>query len=353
MKGLILSGGKGTRLRPMTHTSAKQLLPVGNQPIIKYGIDALRDIGIKEIGVVVSPETGKEVESYLKTLPGVFKIIKQEQPLGLAHAIKVSKEFLQDSSFIMYLGDNILQQSLKWTFNLDSKTNICARVLLKEVEDPSSFGVALLRYGKIIKLVEKPKSLISNLALVGVYMFTPAIHEAIDLITPSPRGELEITDAIQKLVDLGRSVDYRILEGWWLDTGKRNDLLEANRLVLDEFCTRSFNKKLVSITHDTSIEGRVEIGASCEIYSSIIRGPVRIGKNCKITNSYISPFTTIGDNSVIFGSSLENSIIRDGCNLEYDLPIKDSLIGSSTFIGRKSLGSSISLMLSDDSQIEF
>ncbi len=352
LKGLILSGGKGTRLKPMTHTSAKQLLPVANQPIIKYGIDSLRDIGIKSIGIIVSPETGNEVESYISSLPGNFTIIRQDQPLGLAHAIKVARPFLQDSNFIMYLGDNILQDSLKWTFNL--KEDTCSRVLLKHVEDPSAFGVAKVSPDRVEKLVEKPSREVLNiiktsLALVGVYYFTPAIHEAIDLISPSSRGELEITDAIQKLIDLGKKVDYKILPGWWLDTGKRADLLEANRLVLDEHCKVKTGENLKCIS--STIQSRVEIGNNVNLSNSVIRGPVKIGDNCIIVSSYVGPYTSIDSDTKIRGSNIENSIVKKNCFISDARQIRDSIVGENTDL-RASRGGCISLMVGDDSQIE-
>ncbi|MFN5873884.1 MAG: glucose-1-phosphate thymidylyltransferase, partial [Aphanizomenon sp.] len=281
MKALILSGGKGTRLRPLTYTGAKQLVPVANKPILWYGIEEMATAGITDIGIIISPETGEEVKK--KTGNGEkfgvnITYILQEQPAGLAHAVQVARPFLKDSAFVMYLGDNLIQQGDLSSF-LDKFTQQQpdALILLREVTNPSAFGVAKVdENGRVLQLIEKPKIPPSNLALVGVYFFLPIIYDAISLIKPSARGELEITDAIQCLIDQKKEVLAYNLDGWWLDTGKKDDLLEANRLILDTYLKKSI---LSDIDSKTQITGRVQIGTESQIINCTIRGPVIIGNN--------------------------------------------------------------------------
>src|SRR6059058_3030491 len=241
LKGLILSGGKGTRLRPITHTSAKQLVPVANRPVLFYGIDAMAQAGIEEIGIIIAPETGEEIKTVVgdgSAFGVAITYILQDEPLGLAHAVLTAEPFLGDSPFVMYLGDNLLQGGIEELVTAFRTNEPESLILLTPVPDPENFGVAELRDGAVVRLVEKPSAPQTDLALVGVYMFTPAVHDAARAISPSDRGELEITDAIQHLVDGGRRVEPHIVKGWWKDTGRLEDILEANRLVLDTIQSR-------------------------------------------------------------------------------------------------------------------
>ena len=328
MKALVLSGGKGTRLRPLTHTMPKQLVPVANQPILGYVFNHIRDAGIKEVGVVVSPETQEDVRQFLGK-GGRWRVrityIPQQQPLGLAHAVKIARPFLGDASFVMYLGDNLLAQGIREFMEEFHSTNVDALIFLKEVDNPRAFGVAVLnKKGQVTKLVEKPKDPPSNLALVGVYFFSSAIHEAIERIRPSGRGELEITDAIQELMRSGGAIRGQILEDWWLDTGKKDDFLAANTVVLDNYIKRDVQGKVDS---KSKVSGRVQIEKTAKLVNSRLRGPVVIGKRCEIVNSFIGPYTSIGHGTRISNSAIEHSVILDECCVENIPRLEDSLIG--------------------------
>ncbi|RMG00182.1 MAG: glucose-1-phosphate thymidylyltransferase [Nitrospirae bacterium] len=354
MKALILSGGKGTRLRPLTHTMAKQLVPVAGKPILGYVLDHVSDAGIRDVGVIISPETGDEVKSYLGRGAkwGVkIRYILQEEPLGLAHAVKVGRGFLGDDDFVMYLGDNLLGSGLQNALQRFRKERPDALIYLKEVENPRQFGVAKLSpSGDILKLVEKPKRPPSNLALVGVYLFSKRIHDAIDMIKPSRRGELEITDAIQKLVDLGFTVKSEILKKWWLDTGKKDDLLHANTIVLDEYTERKLQGR---VDKKSTVMGRVTLEKGVQVVNSVIRGPVRVGRGSVIENSFVGPFTSIGEKVVVRNSVIEHSVILDDTEILDIERLEDSLIGrSARVVSGDHKNRALRLMIGDDSVVE-
>ena len=326
MKGLILSGGKGTRLRPLTFTQAKQLVPVANKPCLFYGIEALKEAGIEEIGIVVG-DTKEEIKAAVGdgSRFGVHvSYIEQDAPLGLAHAVKISQSFLKDDPFVMYLGDNILKKGIKSLVEEFKTAQPNSMILLTEVPDPHMFGVAELKDGKIVNLVEKPKEPKSNLALVGVYMFDFHIFEAVNAIKPSWRNELEITDAIQYLVEHGYKVRPHIVTGWWKDTGKLEDMLEANRLILE-----SLSGKNLGIVDETSrINGQVYIEKGVKVKNSTIRGPAIIGEDSEIIDSYVGPFTSIEPRCKIFGTEIENSIVLAGSEIrDIGSRVDESLIG--------------------------
>jgi glucose-1-phosphate thymidylyltransferase len=333
MKGLILSGGFGTRLRPLTYTGAKQLIPIANKPIVFYGIEALVDAGIKEIGIVVG-DTAQEVQTTVGNGErwGIKIIyISQEAPLGLAHAIKISRDFLGEEPFTMYLGDNLLKHGVADVITLFNTKKPNALILLTEVSNPQEFGVAVIdKKGVVKKLIEKPKEPPSHLALVGVYLFDKIIFEAIDHIKPSWRNELEITDAIQWLLDNNHRVESQIVKGWWKDTGKPEDIIEANLLILEDI--KSFNKGTVV---DSTINGRVMIEEDAVIEKSIIRGPVVIGKNVRIAHSYIGPFSSIGDNVTVQNSEIECSVIMEGATItNLEKRIDRSIVGKNVVINQ-------------------
>ena len=363
MKGLILSGGAGTRLRPITHTSAKQLVPIANKPILFYGIEAMVEAGITEIGIIISPETGGDIQDAVgdgSSFGAALTWIRQDEPLGLAHCVLIAREFLGDDDFVMYLGDNMLEQNLvgfvsefesrRSAPELGSTGTLAAQILLTRVEDPSSFGVAEVdESGNVIALVEKPEVPPSDLALVGVYLFDKTIHDAVAAIEPSPRGELEITDAIQWLIDQGHEVGHDELVGWWLDTGKKDPLLECNRLVLDTIERRIDG----SVDEASTLEGRVQVGEGARIVNSTVRGPTVIGANTVIENSHIGAYSSIADDCSISDAEIDHSVILAGSSIANVKRIVDSLIGSHVVVDRTSrTPAGIKLMLGDHSHIE-
>lgn len=355
MKGLILSGGKGTRLRPITYTGAKQLVPVANQPILWYGIQGIVAAGITDIGIIISPETGEEVKATTgngEQFGAKITYILQEKPAGLAHAVKVAQPFLGNDPFVMYLGDNIIESDLTQFLTQFKENSLDGLILLRTVSNPSAFGVAQVDdRGRVLKLVEKPKDPPSNLALVGIYFFSEAIHEAIASIQASPRGELEITDAIQVLIDRKTQVEARQIEGWWLDTGKKDDLLEANRIILD---TRLESEVKGSIDPQSQVIGRVKIGKGTTVINSTIRGPVAIGENCHIENTFIGPYSSIANSTTLTEVDIEHSVILAEATLE-NIPqrIVDSVVGRRARLNvAPRRPTALRFMIGDDCQIE-
>lgn len=366
MKGLILSGGEGTRLRPLTHTRAKQLVPIANKPVLYYGIEDMAAAGITDIAIVVG-DTHQEIQEAVGdgSRFGVsVSYIRQEAPLGLAHCVLIARDFLGDDCFVMYLGDNMLEQGLaefvegferQWEQDADQRADAdassCrAQILLTPVDNPSSFGVAELGPdGDVVNLVEKPTDPPSNLALVGVYIFDPTIHHAVAAIEPSARGELEITDAIDWLIQNGYRVSHQLLDGWWIDTGKKDPLLECNRLVLDTVVRRVDG----AVDDASKVEGRVIVEEGAKIVNSTVRGPAVIGANTRIENTFIGPYTSIGDECVINDAELDHSVVLEGCRIDGINRITDSLIGQHVEVTHSPERRQASrLMLGDHSHLE-
>jgi glucose-1-phosphate thymidylyltransferase len=345
LKGLILAGGRGTRLRPITYTSAKQLVPVANKPVLFYGIEAVAAAGITEVGVIVAPETGAEIREAAgdgERFGVRLTYIEQDEPLGLAHAVLTAGPFLGEDPFVMYLGDNLLQGGITELVEAFREHRPDALILLTPVPDPESYGVAELSPAeggagasraegrRVVRLVEKPADPPSDLALVGVYMFTSAIHAAARAIRPSGRGELEITDAIQHLVDSGGRVEPHIVQGWWKDTGRLEDMLEANRLILDTMAP-AIDGELV----DSQVEGRVAVAAGARIERSTVRGPAIVGAGAQLRDCYVGPYTAIGEGCVIEEAEVEHSILLDGariCRLQGR--VESSLLGRNVTVRR-------------------
>jgi glucose-1-phosphate thymidylyltransferase len=340
LKGLILSGGKGTRLRPITHTSAKQLVPVANKPVLFYGIEAMAEAGIEQVGIIIAPETGQEIREAAGdgSKFGVeITYVVQDEPAGLAHAVLTAEPFLGESPFVMYLGDNLLQGGISELVAAFREHEPDALILLTPVPDPENFGVAELaeasvagEMGRVVRLVEKPAEPATNLALVGVYMFTAGIHDAARAIEPSARGELEITDAIQYLVDGGRRVEPHIVRGWWKDTGRLEDMLEANRLILDNLVERHEGELI-----DSQVDGRVVIEPGARLERTTVRGPAVIGAGAQLSDCYIGPYTAIGENCSISGAEVEHSILLAGSSVcDLDGRMESSLLGRNVTVRR-------------------
>jgi glucose-1-phosphate thymidylyltransferase len=333
LKGLILSGGKGTRLRPITHTSAKQLVPVANKPVLFYGIEALAAAGVNEVAIIIAPETGAEIRAAAgdgERFGLSITYIEQDAPRGLAHAVLTAEPFIGDSPFVMYLGDNLLRDGITELVEQFRAEEPDAMILLTSVPDPENYGVAELDGEKVARLVEKPKEPVSDLALVGVYMFTPAIFDAARSIEPSWRNELEITDAIQSLIDGGLRVDPHIVRGWWKDTGQVQDMLDANRLILDDLAER-VEGELV----DSRVDGRVVIEPGVRLERATVRGPAIIGAGSQITDAYIGPYTAIGEHVTIERAEIEHSIVLSGSSVrDLDGRMEASLVGRNVSIAR-------------------
>jgi len=351
MKGLILSGGKGTRLRPLTYTSAKQLVPVANKPVLFYGVEAMADAGIRDIGIVVG-DTHHEIRTAVGdgSRWGVdVTYIPQDAPRGLAHAVAISQPFIGDTPFVMYLGDNLLNKGLKPFVDRFWSDRPAAQILLARVPDPQMFGVAELRDGQVVRLIEKPKEPKSDLALVGVYLFGPDVFDSVARIRPSFRHELEITDAIQDLIDRGLSVRPQIVDGWWKDTGRLEDMLEANRLIL-ETLDRRVEGDCDSISR---IEGKVVVEPGAVVLHSVVRGPAIVGARARLLNSYVGPFTSIMNDVEIRDSEIEHSIVLEGTRIhEIGTRIEDSLIGKNVKLHRiPTKPSAYRFMLGDNSEV--
>jgi glucose-1-phosphate thymidylyltransferase len=353
LKGLILSGGKGTRLRPITYTSAKQLVPVANKPVLFYGIEAMAAAGIREVGIIIAPETGGEIRSAAgdgERFGVSITYIEQDAPLGLAHAVLTAEPFLGKDPFVMYLGDNLLQGGIDDLVTAFRANSPEALILLTHVPDPQNFGVAELDGGgRVVRLVEKPAQPATDLALVGVYMFTPRIHEAARAIKPSGRGELEITDAIQWLVDADAPVESHVVRGWWKDTGRLDDMLEANRLIL-EVIERRVDGKL----DHTQIDGRVIVEAGAILERSTVRGPAVIGAGARLTDAYVGPYTAIGRHCVVESAEVEHSILLEGSSVRgLDGRMESSLLGRDVHVGRsKGQPKAYRFMVGDSAEIE-
>ena len=372
MKALVLAGGRGTRLRPITHTRAKQLVPVANKPVLYYGLEAIAAAGIREVGIIVSDprellqpdhRTGEMVTTLVNSQAEIraavgdgsqfgLKVtyIEQEAPLGLAHAVKISEDFMAGDSFVMYLGDNLIKDGIVPFVQEFEREKPEAQILLAKVSRPWEFGVAELEGERVVRLEEKPKQPRSDLALVGVYLFTKSIFDAVRAIKPSPRGELEITDAIQHLITTGRNVHSHVIHGWWKDTGRVEDLLEANRIVLADLVTEIHG----TVDAGTVIEGPVYIGAGTTVTGSRLRGPLVIGAGAHIENAYIGPFSAIADGVRVEQCEVEHSIVLDRSQLlRIDGRIESSLIGRDVVVtASDARPSAHRFMLGDSSRVE-
>lgn len=351
MKALVLCGGFGTRLRPITHTMAKQLVPIANKPVLFYGLEAISDAGITDVGIVVG-ETSKEIRNAVGdgSKWGLeVTYIHQPEPLGLAHAVLVSEDYLGGDQFVMYLGDNLIRDGITGFVRQFEKNKPNSQILLARVDEPQRFGVAELEEGKVVRLIEKPEEPPSDLALVGVYMFDHHVLEAARAIEPSWRDELEITDAIQWLIDRGFEVDPHVIEGWWKDTGHLEDMLEANRIMLETLEPAIYGK----IDDASETHGRVVVEQGAEVINSTIRGPAIIGENTRIVDSYIGPFTSIYYEVEIEGSEIEHSIILEKSKItDIPLRIEDSLVGQNVRVGRSHVKpAAYRLMLGDNSRV--
>jgi glucose-1-phosphate thymidylyltransferase len=354
VKALILSGGAGTRLRPITHTGAKQLVPVANKPILFYGLEQMAEAGITEVGIIVG-DTAPEITAAVGSgerwgLEVTY--LRQEAPMGLAHCVLIARDFLEDDDFVMYLGDNLLRQGVRPFVELfkSARGEAVAQILLAHVANPQQFGVAELDAGGgVVRLVEKPSDPPSDLALVGVYLFDATIHEAVRAIQPSKRGELEITDAIQWLIDEGHSVRQQIVSGWWIDTGNLDALLEGNRLILETV------EPLIqgSVDAESRVEGRVVVQAGAQIVGSVIRGPAIIGENTRVEQSFVGPFTSIYYGCEIVRSEVEHSVILEQSRI-IDIPrLEDSLVGKEVTVTRSARRPRANrLMLGDHSIVD-
>ena len=351
MKALVLSGGKGTRLRPLTFTLAKQLIPVANRPILGYVLDQVRDAGIADVGVIIAQETGNYVKDYVKDGSEWRMRVEYilQEPLGLAHAVRQARPFLGDSPFVMCLGDNLQGRGISNLVRRFEEEKLDCLILLKEVPDPQRFGIAVLdSSGRVTTLVEKPKEPPTNLAVVGTYLFSPKVHLAVDRIKPSWRNELEITDAIQEMINMGFRVKAEVLDSWWLDTGKKDDILTANQIVLDEYVRRDVRGNV----EESTVEGRVIVSEGASVKGSRVRGPCVIGRAASIEGSFIGPYTSIGDSAQVVNSAIENSILMAGASVKDVERMEDSLLGRSARVSKNGRSHSVKANVGDFSEIE-
>ncbi|KGQ22468.1 glucose-1-phosphate thymidylyltransferase [Thermus filiformis] len=350
MKGLILAAGRGTRLRPLTHTRPKPVIRVAGRPILHYAVENLLEAGVDEIGVVVSPETQKDIAESLKDFPGParFTYLLQEEPQGLAHAVQVAQPWLGSSPFVLYLGDNLFQKGIRGF--LDRFTpGVSAVIALVEVENPRQFGVAVVEEGRIRRLLEKPQDPPSNLAVAGVYVFTPEVHEVIATLRPSARGEYEITDAIQGLIDRGRTVLGVRVQGWWKDTGRPEDLLDANRLLLEELSPRVEGE-----VEGSRLVGRVVVEKGAKVVNSTLIGPVHVAEEARVEEAYLGPFTSVGPRAVVRRAEVEYAILEDEARVE-EVPVRlqESILGVGAEVqGKNGLPRTHRLILGDLSRVE-
>ncbi|MBX5466970.1 MAG: glucose-1-phosphate thymidylyltransferase [Firmicutes bacterium] len=354
LKGLLLAGGTGSRLRPLTYTGAKQLIPVANRPILFYAVEAMVDAGVTDIGVIVG-ETGPAVRAALgdgSRFGCRFTYLPQSAPLGLAHAVKTAEPFLGDAPFLMMLGDNLLRGGLKTLVERFARGQFSATILLTAVPDPRPFGVAVVENGRVVRLLEKPDPPPSNLALVGAYCFAPVIHAAIRTLRPSWRGELEITDAIQTLIDWNLPVDAAEVEGWWKDTGRPEDVLEANRLVLEDLVP--YCDPTAEVSPDSTLTGRVHLGPRVRVVRSHLRGPVIVGEGAELVDAYVGPYTAIGPRVVVRTAEVEHSVIlQDSHLVDLALRVDQSLIGQGVVVaGGPRRPRALRLVLGDHSRID-
>ncbi len=335
MKGLILSGGKGTRLRPFTYTGAKQLVPVANKPVLFYAIEDLVEAGITDLGIIIAPETGEQVQAAVgdgARFGARVTYIPQDAPLGIAHGVKIAREFVGNDKFVLFLGDNFIRDGIVQQVAAFRDSAMNAQIILYEMPDPSAMGVAVLDDdARVVRLVEKPKQFVSPYAVIGIYMFDHHVFDAVNSLKPSARGELEITDTIQALIDRGLNVRAHLLKGWWIDTGKMSDILEANRLILDTFDQKNDGQ----VDRASRIEGRVVLEPGAVIVNSIVRGPTIIGKNTRVENAFVGPYTSIYHDCLIQDCEIEHSIVLEHTRIvNVRDRIADSLIGKHAEIAR-------------------
>jgi glucose-1-phosphate thymidylyltransferase len=353
VKALILAGGKGTRLRPITNSIAKHLIPVANKPLIFYILEQIKEAGIQDVGIIISPDTGEEIKKVVGdgTNWGInISYYVQSPALGIAHAIKFGRDYLGDSTFLLYLGDNLIKDSIKNMVSYFINHPSDALIALKEVEDPRAFGVAELNGNQITRVLEKPTVPTSNLAIVGAYIFRPIIHSLIDKLKPSQRGEYEITDAIQSLLENDYQVNSYILENWWLDTGKKEDLLKANNIILDENLVSCNNGE----TDDkTQLSGQVEIGYGSVIQNSLITGPVSIAADCRIIGSYVGPHVSLDQGVNVENSNINSSIVLSGVSIKNVSLITESIIGRNAVILKSEAFLGTKIFIGDNARIEF